>query len=82
MTRSEQARSETTIRLEGVSKAIDQLIEVATNEQEHALVPGTSERFKSAFEELRELPAFGGKLSLADSDACYESALFVQPDGK
>ena len=62
MTRSEQARSETTIRLEGVSKAIDQLIEVATNEQEHALVPGTSERFKSAFEELRELPAFGGEI--------------------
>jgi hypothetical protein len=52
MSRSEQTRGETKTRSERVSKAIDQLIEVATYEQESAVVSGTSEKFKSAFEEL------------------------------
>lgn len=59
MSRSEQTRGETKTRFERVSKAIDQLIEVATYEQESAVVSGTSEKFKSAFEELRDLRADG-----------------------
>jgi hypothetical protein len=59
MSRSEQAREETKTRFDRVSKLIDQLIEVATHEQESAAVPGTSEKFKSAFEELRELRGDG-----------------------
>jgi len=59
MSRSEQTRGETKTRSERVSKAIDQLIEVATYEQESAVVSGTSEKFKSAFEELRDLRADG-----------------------
>jgi hypothetical protein len=59
MSRSEQARGETKTRFERVSKAIDQLIEAATYEQESGAVPGTSETFKSAFEKLRELRGDG-----------------------
>ena len=55
MSRSEQARGETKTRFDRLSTVIDQLVEVATHEQESAVVPGTSEKFKSVFEELREL---------------------------
>ena len=55
MSRFELAKGETRTRFERVSKGIDQLIEAATREQESAEVPGTSDKFKSAFEELRAL---------------------------
>ena len=59
MSRFELAKGETRTRFERVSKGIDQLIEAATREQESAVVPGTSEKFKSAFEQLRELRGDG-----------------------
>jgi hypothetical protein len=55
MSRSEQVRGEIRTRFNRVSKAIDQLVEMANHEQESADVPGTSDKFKSAFEELRAL---------------------------
>jgi hypothetical protein len=65
MPSSEQAIRETHTRFDGVSKAIDRPIEIASGEQQSAVVPGTSQWFHSAFGNLQASRGEGNSSDIA-----------------